>query len=395
MMDAVGGEDLRGEDTQEPAGQLVTVVASAKWSRKWLAEQHMSRRLREHFVVLLVDPPTTIASAARRHRGRIEPRFKLTEVESGLFLLNSRVVVGRSRPGLWRYAETQLAGSIRRAEEELGIRRCATIIANPDYRVFPEGGGKRIYWAKDDHQSGAEVYGDSGHRIARRETRIIEQADAVVVVSEELQARWSGRGVRTKLIENGCDFSHFSEAECAPLPNHLQDIGPHAVFIGTLGDRIDERLLLACARSGIRVVIVGGQRVKPPWRAMESLQNEPNLFFVGSQPYHALPAFARHARVGLIPYRQTEYNSASFPLKLFEYLAAGTPVVSSLPVRSSLAIGPPVLAVDGTASGFVEEVARALDRDLTPAESMEMMSIARANDWSQRALQMKQLIDEG
>src|SRR6185295_8531118 len=121
------------------------------------------------------------------------------------------------------------------------------------------------------------------------------------------------------------------------------------------------------ARPDWHVVLVG--KVEGP------LPVRPNLHAVGSVAYEQLPRWTRSFDVGLVPYRLDDFNCASFPLKVFDYLASGVPVVATdLPALRDL--GRPVRVAAG--AGFVDAVEATL-RD--PARADECRELAAANSW--------------
>ena len=53
----------------------------------------------------------------------------------------------------------------------------------------------------------------------------------------------------------------------------------------------------------------------------------PNVIWTGAVAPEEVPAYMKLIDVGMMPYKQSPYNQAVFPLKLYEFLAAGIPVV--------------------------------------------------------------------
>ena len=53
-----------------------------------------------------------------------------------------------------------------------------------------------------------------------------------------------------------------------------------------------------------------------------------NVIFTGARPHHDLPGYVQHWDVSILPYQDSAALRAGNPLKLREYLAAGTPVAS-------------------------------------------------------------------
>ncbi len=59
------------------------------------------------------------------------------------------------------------------------------------------------------------------------------------------------------------------------------------------------------------------------------MSDEPNIHLLGTRPYAQLPAVLRAADAGLIPYARNALTESVFPMKVYEYLAAGLPVVAT------------------------------------------------------------------
>jgi teichuronic acid biosynthesis glycosyltransferase TuaH len=99
-------------------------------------------------------------------------------------------------------------------------------------------------------------------------------------------------------------------------------------YTGTIHpDRIDVDLLASVAqRWRGAVVMIGPNHLKPPDLAKLQL---PNLFFSGAVSYARLPALMRGFDVCIVPHRVTPFTESLNPIKLWEYLAAGKPIVST------------------------------------------------------------------
>ena len=91
---------------------------------------------------------------------------------------------------------------------------------------------------------------------------------------------------------------------------------------------------------------------------LERLGAHPNVRWLGPKAYAGLPRYVAAFDVGLIPYVENDYTRSCFPLKLYEYLSAGKPVVASgLPELAGME--PDVTLVDGAAA-FVDAIEAAL-----------------------------------
>ena len=137
-------------------------------------------------------------------------------------------------------------------------------------------------------------------------------------------------------LGNVADYDHFATAGTdAPVPADLARIpAPRALFVGALNElKVDAELLgaLAEAEPGLSVVLVGPVTEAGPGarRELDALVRRPNVHALGGRPYAELPGYLAGADVGLVPYLANRYTAGVFPMKVYEYLAAGLPVVAA------------------------------------------------------------------
>jgi teichuronic acid biosynthesis glycosyltransferase TuaH len=94
--------------------------------------------------------------------------------------------------------------------------------------------------------------------------------------------------------------------------------------------------------------------------------------------------------VGLIPYAANPYTAAVFPMKVYEYLAAELPVVSTpLPALRDV----DAISFARTAEEFERAVETAL-RDETPKRRSERVALAEAHSWERRVEEIGRLVRE-
>jgi glycosyltransferase involved in cell wall biosynthesis len=135
--------------------------------------------------------------------------------------------------------------------------------------------------------------------------------------------------------------------------------------------------------------------IGPVWsnRAAEAerLGQLPNVHFLGPRPYAALPAILEQFDVCLIPHTQDQLTLSMDPIKLYDYLACGKPIVST--AVSGVERFSDVLHVTGSPSDFIEEVGVALgERD--PLLRERRREYARQNAWPARAAELWALVQE-
>src|SRR5206468_2969796 len=105
---------------------------------------------------------------------------------------------------------------------------------------------------------------------------------------------------------------------------------------------------LATERGDWTLLLVGPAR-DDAVEQLARLTALPNVHWTGWKPYQTLPAYVAAFDVGLCPYLANRYTQNVFPLKVYEYLSAGKPVVAS-GTPSLAGMEPDVTLVNGTAS---------------------------------------------
>jgi glycosyltransferase involved in cell wall biosynthesis len=220
--------------------------------------------------------------------------------------------------------------------------------------------------------------------------RTLDQVDALFVVSEYYRRRLSGETDRPiELLGNGVEASHFETprdvpADLAALPR------PRVGYVGLLSHFLDFEALEALrrARRGGTLVLVGPGTPATEAR-MRELAARDGVAVLGPRPYAEVPAVMQGLDVGVIPFRAAEPAVQGInPNKVYQYLAAGLPVVTT-PVLD-LAPRPPHLQFADTPDAMVAAVGRALD---APADRAARRALARPYDWDALATRLVTAIE--
>lgn len=221
-------------------------------------------------------------------------------------------------------------------------------------------------------------------RLAEIEQALIRQAGLVICTSEPLMEHARRLNARPHLIPNGVDPDHFRQStpkgDWQTLP--LATLGgPIVGSHGTIGEWIDFSLLafLADHFPEIQFVMVGPIEV-----SRTLLPQRKNLHWIGPVPYQDLPAYVSCFTICLLPLRVDDYTRARNPVKLFEYLATGKPVVSTdLPEVSAFG---ELVSVGKNRDELIKALTRALgEGGEVDAKTEERRAAVLANTWDQRA----------
>ena len=217
-----------------------------------------------------------------------------------------------------------------------------------------------------------------GQPLLDQEQVLVKQADLVTVTASVLYDKWASTSRRCQLVRNGVDFDFFARC-CTPntLLEELQ--GPIIGFYGALAEWVDFELVAAIARQRPEwnLVLIGDVFV----RDLAGLDRLPNVHLLGRKPYAQMPQYLYHFDVCIIPFRLYNLTHAVDPVKFYEFISAGKPVVA-VPLLEMQIYEPYLYFADGP-SAFVTQIERALgETDLQRWN--QRLALARENDWRQR-----------
>jgi len=158
------------------------------------------------------------------------------------------------------------------------------------------------------------------------ERKLIRNSEVVVASSKGVRDHLTNLGrADVKLWENVADVELYRN-------NQAQVRIPRVIFAGNLTpSKVDFALLQGIADTGIEVALAGPTNIdgSSSTEALESLLRNPNINYLGVLKPKELAAEIGKSIVGIIPYKLNEYTSGVFPMKVYEYLAAGLAVVTT------------------------------------------------------------------
>ncbi|MDD3531283.1 MAG: glycosyltransferase family 4 protein [Candidatus Pacebacteria bacterium] len=152
-------------------------------------------------------------------------------------------------------------------------------------------------------------------------------ATGIVVISEHLRARYAAYAKRILVAHDAVSFGRFGDtlqkAEARKRCG-ITDAHPVCVYAGTVSRLKGADVAIAAARlmPDIDFYLVG--QVEP---AVAALDLPANIILTGRKEQEDVPVFLRAADVLLLPHPRGEYSQS--PMKLFEYMASGVPIVAS------------------------------------------------------------------
>lgn len=218
-----------------------------------------------------------------------------------------------------------------------------------------------------------------GQSVLSLEEALVRGADATIVSADRLEEKWKGAAPRLILAKNAMDAEHY---RARYGPNALLAGAPRPIigYYGALASWVDVLLLekIADRYPKATVVLAGGQFDVD----LSAVAARPNVRLLGQRPYDEMPQLLWNFDACVIPFLVNDITEATNPVKFYEYLYGGKPVVA--PALTELL---PYADLSYLARGHDEFLAQ-LDLALAePADDPRRAArrrVAEENDWAHR-----------
>jgi glycosyltransferase involved in cell wall biosynthesis len=252
-----------------------------------------------------------------------------------------------------------------------------------------------IYHITDDYAAFGHLSDAQRAALLAEERALLAVADLTIVTAPRLLALKAPYARRIELIPNGVDLEAFQRAISFPHPPATCNLQPaiRLGYSGHVSSRLDLPLVraIALARPQWQLVFAGSEWDAGCADELQALKALPNVHFLGLLPVKEVPHFIVSCDVCLIPYRVNDETRAISSLKLYEYLAAGKPVVSArVPTAEEHAAL--VRIADGTVGSWVEQIEAALAERDDPVQVAARQAVAGENTWEERVERIESLL---
>ncbi len=382
---------LKGED--------ILCISTADWDNigGWTNKQHIMSRLSKTNRILYIESlglrqPTIKKKDVLRILKRLKDWFKgVRKINENLFVYSPiilplhkiKVVCGINHLILWLTLKLLL--------KRLGFKNPILWTYSPaSFSLIGRLNEKLVVYHCVDELSATPRIPIS---VLKMEEKLLKGADLVFATAKLLYERKKVFNQNTYYMPNVADVAHFMKD--LPIPEDMAVIKhPIIGFIGTLvAYKLDLELIkyITSTHPEWSVVLVGEIAEGEDKDKIEELKNIANIFMLGGKRYEVLPGYVKGFDVCLLPNKINEYTRNMFPMKFFEYLATGKPIV--LTEVLTVSDYRDLCYIAKNKEEFVEYIEQALlENDVQL--SKRRIEVAKENTWEVRLDQMSKLIEE-
>lgn len=239
-----------------------------------------------------------------------------------------------------------------------------------------------------DHHAG---FNETSPLTIEKEKQLFKDAHLVVTSSKSLYEEACLFNSSVALIRNATDYDFFSVKPSVIYGQKLRRKKRRKIigYYGAIAEWFDHALVaeLAKAFPDDTILLVGDDSAG----VQEKLKHQKNIIFTGEVVYEKLPYYLYAFDVCIIPFKVSSLTLATNPVKAYEYLSAGKPVVSiDLPELHEFSN---LIKLADTHEAFIQQIKVALHEN-SSQQIAERKKFASKQTWASRVINLqKELLE--
>jgi glycosyltransferase involved in cell wall biosynthesis len=188
----------------------------------------------------------------------------------------------------------------------------------------------------------------------------IQHSDILMANSLETTEWIAKRRPEAIHIPNGVDANVFNTERSYQVPDDIKTIrSPIIGYAGKMQEMFDvQQMTRAIAELPYVNFVFIGQELNPAWT--KHLWKYPNAYYLKDKPYWHLPEYLSAFDICIIPYNVDRQHGGD-PIKFYEYLAMGKPIVTTRIGNVGAFADHPLVWIAETSDDFVRGLRRFLE----------------------------------
>ena len=239
--------------------------------------------------------------------------------------------------------------------------------------------GWKVAYDCMDHHAG---FSNSSDLTSIDEQILATQSDLVLATSHLLFEKAKEKNANSILVPNGTDFDFFHHLPKDAFIPELKNLShPIIGYYGAIADWFDTKLVgqLATAHPEWDFILIGSTELAD----LEPIKGVKNIYLLGEKPYIDLPKYLSRFDVFIIPFKNIPLTNATNPVKLYECLSAGKPIVATR--LNEISNYEQYVKLAETQEEWGKAIQESLLEEKTPELLDYRYNFARNNTWQARA----------
>ncbi|HAT4246674.1 TPA: glycosyltransferase family 1 protein [Clostridium perfringens] len=264
-------------------------------------------------------------------------------------------------------------------------------------KKFTDRNFKIIYEYVDDLSDDIAGFKISDE-IKASHNRMLEDTEKVYVVTTADKLYQEAKELRGEnklaLVTNGVQYEHFANIDCKKIPDKMKNIVNSKKkiigYFGALASWFDYDLIKELAeefKDDYEIVLIGIDYDQSLGKS--GILKLDNVHYLGTVNYNELPTYSKFFNVSIIPFVVNEITEATSPVKLFEYMALGKPIVTTALPECRKYESP---LVSDSHEDFINNIKKAAELENSKEYIELLRKEGNQNTWRQKAKDIKELI---
>ncbi|WP_034814462.1 glycosyltransferase [Exiguobacterium alkaliphilum] len=160
------------------------------------------------------------------------------------------------------------------------------------------------------------------------QNELIDKSDLTIVTARKMLDDFKKNNNKMIYLPNGVNVERFLDNNSSIPELYKRINGFKVVYVGAIENWIDMNLIISVAKKmkNVNFIFIGNHNYKFENEVLK--EGVKNIIFLGLVDHDKIPSFLKFADVGIMPFKKNELTDYIHPLKIYEYLAAGIPVIS-------------------------------------------------------------------
>jgi len=377
----------------------IICISSIDWNPIWTRKQQVMSRLPKSNTILYVEPPVTLLSPLKDPKTLVKwfSWFKgIRTWRENIYLFSPPVTLpfGNKYRVINRLNQWWISLFLKNIISRLKLKNPIIWTYLPGSVDLIDKLGERkllVYDCVDEHSEYTGFINKNA--VIQMERELMAKCDIIFVTAEGLYDSKKDYAETIYFLPNAADVEHFMKAQDPgiPVPEEVASIPrPIVGFVGVIQDWIDLDLVkkAALTHQEWSFVMVGPVAAGIDISALQAL---PNVYFLGRKEVRVLPNYIKAFDVCINPFKLNALTDKVSPLKFYEYLASGKPIVSvNMPGVHTFA---DIVEISNNTEEFIKGIERALHEE-TPEKLKQRLDRAVLNSWESRVAFMMSKIKE-